>query len=188
MLGEMGCPGLEKDVSIDATRDIDVSLSSSSLGNGLPRAQMEEDDEMDCPGLKEALDMASMRERLMELEGKEPVWNQTMEHVLNTMFATNTELEELQTSHTKMMQKHEMEIHEHETELAKIKGQLKERTKAAKNAQKACPLMLARIASLRDENQMQASQIAELASEIAELRNENERLSTLLDACQGLEV
>ena len=158
----MGCPGLEKDVTIDAMRERDVSLSFSSLGNGLPRAQMEEVEEMDCPGLVEALAMASMRERLMELEGKEKVWNETMEHVLKTMFATNTELAELQSTHTKEMQKHEMEIHKHETELAKIQVVLKERTKACKQAQKACPLMLAKINSLQEENARQASEIAEL--------------------------
>jgi chromosome segregation ATPase len=141
---------------------------------------MEEVEEMDCPGLEDAVEMAILKERLMEIEAKEKVWNETMEHILKTMFATNAELAELQSTHKKEMQKHEMDIHKYETELAKIQVVLKERTKACKQAQKACPLMLAKIDSLQAENARQASAIAEL-------RDDNERLSRVLEACQILD-
>ena len=100
---------------------------------------MEEVEEMDCPGLEEAVAMASMRERLMQFEAQEKVWNETMEHVLKTMFATNLELSELQTTHKNEMQKHEVETMQLTSQLAKIKADLKFRKKACNDAQRGMP-------------------------------------------------
>ena len=138
---------------------------------------MEEVEEMDCPGLEEAVAMASMRERLMQFEAQEKVWNETMEHVLKTMFATNLELSELQTTHKNEMQKHEVETTQLTSQLAKIKADLKFRTKACNDAQRACPLMLQKINDLKAQNARQAA-------ELADLREQNARLTRVVQACQ----
>ena len=141
---------------------------------------MEEVEEMVCPGREEAVAMASMRERLMQFEAQEKVWNETMEHVLKTMFATNLELSELQTTHKNEMQKHEVETMQLTSQLAKIKADLKFRTKACNDAQRACPLMLQNINDLKAQNARQAAELAELA----DLREQNERLTRVVQACQ----
>ena len=138
---------------------------------------MEEVEEMDCPGLEEAVAMASMRERLMQFEAQEKVWNETMEHVLKTISATNLELSELQTTHNNEMQKHEVETTQLTSQLAKIKADLKFRTKACNDAQRACPLMLQKIDDLKAQNARQAA-------ELADLREQNERLTRVVQACQ----
>ena len=145
-----------------------------------PGPQMQDVGEMGCPGLEKDVSIDAMRERVMKFEKIEQVWNETMEHILKTMFATNAELAELQSTHKKDMQKHEKEAHAHEMEIAKMQVVLKERTQACRQARAACPLMLVKIDSLQSENARQAS-------EIKELREDNESLSRLLEACQILD-
>ena len=127
---------------------------------------MQDVGEMGCPGLEKAESIDAMKERVMKFENTQKVWNETMDHILQTMFATNAELAELQSTHKTAMKKHEME-------LAKIQGSLKERTKACRQAQEACPRMLVKIESLQSKNARQAA-------EIKELRVDNETLSRLL--------
>ncbi len=141
---------------------------------------MEEVGEMDCPGLEEAIAMASMRDRLVEFEGKELVWNPTMEHVPYTLFQTNKELSELQSRHNHDMAKREVCTLELTSQLAQIQGELRFRTRACLQAQMACPMMLDKIKSLQAENARQAA-------DLAELREQNERLSGVLQACELLD-
>ena len=120
--------------------------------------------------------IASMRVRLMEFEAKEVVWSQTMEHIIKTLLSTTKELEDPQTIHNQAMYDHDQMTELHTA----IKAELKFRTKACKQAQKACPMMMDKIDALQTENTRQAA-------DLAELRENNERLSRVLDACPLLD-
>ena len=112
----------------------------------------------------------------MEFEAKEVVWSQTMEHIIKTLLSTTKELEDLQTIHIQAMRDHD-QMNELRTAM---KAELKFRTKACKQAQKACPMMMDKIDALQTENTRQAA-------DLAELRENNERLSRVLDACPLLD-
>ena len=130
---------------------------------------MEEGSEMDCHVLDDAVMIASMRVRLMEFEAKEVVWSQTMEHIIKTLVSTTKDLEDLQIIHNHAMQGH-----------TAMKEELKFRTKACRQAQQACPMMLYKIDALQSENARQAS-------DLSELRDTNERLARIFDARQLLD-
>ena len=119
-------------------------------------------DELDCPGLAEAMALASARARLLEFEAKEQTAEATMAQVLEKLFESNAEVERMGVRNRIVTE-----------QLVATQQRVNLFEQRCKNAQKAVPRMLARIKSLEE-------QVERLSAEVLQLRDHNERLSRLV--------
>ena len=117
---------------------------------------------MECPGLADAMALASARARLLDFEAQEKAAEATMAHVLVKLFESKAEVERMGLQNRTVIE-----------QLVDTQKRVNVFEHRCKNAQKAVPLMVAKIKSLEEH-------VERLTAEIVQIRDHNERLSRLV--------